>query len=70
MAEHSIAIKNLPALEVKYADVEFEVRSGDRLLGVLGISRGNLAWTTSWGRRRYIEWEKLDQLSEDWTDRN
>ena len=68
MAEHEIRISEFPVVEVKYKDVEFEVRSGDKLLGKLGISRGTLAWTPSWGKPRHIEWEKLDQISELWTD--
>ena len=68
MAEHGIRISKFPEVEVKAKDVEFEIRSGDKLLGKLGVSKGTLTWTPSWGKPRHIEWEKLDQISELWTD--
>ena len=44
MAEHDIFM-TVPRHDVQNADVTFEIRSNDNLLGVLGISRGTLAWT-------------------------
>ena len=66
MADHQIIISQFPQLEVQFKDVEFEIRSDDDLVGYLGISKGTLSWTPAHGRRRHIDWEKLNQIAEKW----
>lgn len=66
MAEHDIFLA-VPRHDVQYADVTFEIRSDGELLGILGISRGTLAWTPSRAREtRHVDWEQLTPISEDW----
>lgn len=68
MPQHEILISNMPRVDILHEDIEFEIRSDGELLGFLGISKGTLSWRPKYGPRRHIEWEDLDQISEDWPE--
>lgn len=67
MAVHSVKISSFPQLEVSGEDVEFEIKSDDKLVGILGISKGTLSWLPNNARlKRHLDWENLTALSEKW----
>lgn len=66
MAEHRVIINQFPELELQFKDIKFEIRSDDKLVGYLGLSKGTLTWTPAHGQRRHVDWEKLTELSEYW----
>jgi hypothetical protein len=66
MAVRNVKINSFPQLELSSGDVEFEIKSDGKLLGILGISKGTLAWKPSHAKRRNVDWEKLTEMSENW----
>ncbi len=67
MAEHRVIINQFPELELQFKDMQFEIRSDDKLVGYLGISKGTLSWLPNNARKkRHMEWENLTALSEKW----
>jgi hypothetical protein len=68
LPQHEIYISTLPRLDIQHADLIFEIRSNGELLGYLGISQGTLSWQPKYGPRRHIEWEQLDEISEEWPE--
>lgn len=63
MPRHDIEL-NVPAQVVHNTDVEVRVRSDDKPLGRVQISKGSIDWLPSPNsRKRYrLTWERFDEL--------
>jgi len=66
MANHRVSIE-LPQKVVLSKDVRFTIRSNDRKLGELLVSRGNLEWLPANAsvRKRRLSWEKFARMMEE-----
>ena len=56
----------MPAKEIKRADVSFTVRRDGRKFGTLEISNGSIVWfpaSTTYGRK--MGWERFHEVMED-----
>jgi hypothetical protein len=68
MARHEIAV-GFPKHEVRNVDVEIKVRSDDRILGRLLISKGSVDWRPRGKRSQAtMSWEKFASLMERWAE--
>lgn len=66
MAEHSIEI-DLPPNVVLNRDVVFKVKSGNRKLGELRLSRGTIDWVPGNHQTAFrLKWERFDELMRDY----
>lgn len=65
MAEerHTVNVTIDSPLELTKADIVFEVRRDDVLLGTLYVSRGAVAWKPRYGKKNYrFPWSKFDEV--------
>jgi hypothetical protein len=65
MANHQVSIK-IPQKMILSKDVKFEIRSDDRKLGELLVSKGNLEWVPANAtfKKRRLSWEKFALMME------
>ena len=62
MAEHLVNV-DLPPVEVNKKDLIVNVRSGDRKLGTLTVSRGGIGWYSFRDQQeRHFSWEQFNRL--------
>jgi hypothetical protein len=65
MPTHDIWM-SMPAKPIKNVDVTFDIWSGRKKLGTLGVSKGSLDWTPAGSPKpRRITWESAAILLED-----
>lgn len=65
MAKHDVSF-NIPQRKLGKADVEFEVKQDDFVLGTLAVSNGSIVWwpkKTSYGFK--MAWGKFDRTMRD-----
>ncbi len=63
MTAHNVELLIAHPLNVGNVDVEFEVRTGKKLLGRVQVSKGGIDWTPVNGRKpRKASWEEFS----DW----
>jgi hypothetical protein len=65
MAVRNVKINRSTQLESFSDDIELEIKSDGKLVGIPGVSRRTLAWNPFHGKRRNVDWEKLTELSEN-----
>jgi len=63
MAKHKVVV-SIPQKVVLAKDVKFEIRSDDKKLGDLLVSKGNLEWfpTNNSVNKFRVSWERFDEL--------
>lgn len=67
MASHDVSF-SIPQKTVLAKDVEFEVKSNNRKLGTLLVSKGNIEWipTLKSVKKYRLGWEDFARKMEDW----
>jgi hypothetical protein len=66
MASHTLTLKNIPAVPIGKADVIFEIKANQAMLGKLRVSRGAVVWFPKSGKKSYkMSWAKFDALMQE-----
>lgn len=67
-SRHHVRVAIGSPLEITKADIRFEVRRDDELVGTLFISRGAVAWKPRNGKHNYkFNWTRFDEFMQSGT---
>ena len=62
MAQHTVTLE-VPKRQISRADVKFQVKADEKLLGTLTVSKGAVVWfphKTKYGYK--MGWKKFDEI--------
>ena len=65
MAQHTVTLE-VPKRQISRADVKFQVKADDKMLGTLTVSKGAVVWFpfgTKYGYK--MGWAKFDRFMKD-----